>query len=353
MRWFCYHNITSFSDPVLKEVAQEVVLPMDLQPAVFDDPDLAQLASALPAILVKDKATQTVKTYISAFRRWKQWATLHHAVPLPADMKIFSLYLVYLIQQERSVAAVNSVVYGVGWVHKKGGFLEPAHHPVVKQVVEAARRILAKPPSRKAPLEIDVVRKAVQRLQQGNLAELQLAALIALGFFGFLRWDDLSRLTFDSIHFYDSHLALFLEKRKNDQFRDGSWVFISSSEVKPCPVEIVKKFVVQGKHSEGSKLFRRVQHTKNGWKLKEHGMSYSRANQLLKVELRKEGLREHKFSIHSLRAGGASAAAALGIPDRLFQRHGGWRSSTAKNNYLKESLNSLLYVTKTMHEKNS
>ncbi len=153
----------------------------------------------------------------------------------------------------------------------------------MKQLVEAARRILAKPPTRKSPLGTEIVRKLVQRLQRGNLAELQLASLIAVGFFGFLCWDDLSNLMFDSVHFEDSHIALLLEKRKNDQFREGSWVLFASSEVKPCPVEVVKKFVEQGHHEQGCKLFRRIQHTKNGWQLKDQGMSYSRANQLLKA----------------------------------------------------------------------
>lgn len=219
--------------------------------------------------------------------------------------------------------------------------------------MEAARRILAKLATRKAPLRADLVRKLVLRLEHGNLAELQLATLIALGFFGFLRWDDLNNLTVDSIHFEESHIALFLEKRKNDQFREGSWVFISSSDEKPCPVEVVEKFIVQGCHEQGSKLFRRIQHTKNGWQLKKQGMSYSRANQLLKAELKKEKLNVSHYSIHSLRAGGASAAATLGVPDRLFQRHGGWRSETAKNNYLRESLDSLLLITKSMQKKNT
>lgn len=323
-------------------------MPEIINPAQFADPELAELARILPGILVQDRAEKTVSTYVNAFGRWKEWAIRHGVVALPADPVSFSLYLVYLIQQVRSVAAINSIVYGVGWVHKKGGFVELAQHPLVKQVVEAARRILARPAKRKAPLEIDMVRKLVNRLQQGNLAELQLATLIALGFFGFLRWDDLNNLTFDSIHFERSHIALFLEKRKNDQFREGSWVFISSSDVQPCPVAVVKKFVKQGRHKAGSKLFRRVQHTKNGWKLREQQMSYSRANQLLKAELKKEGLCSKQYSIHSLRSGGASAAAAMGVPDRLFQRHGGWRSETAKNNYLKETLDSLLLVTKSI-----
>ena len=33
-----------------------------------------------------------------------------------------------------------------------------------------------------------------------------------------------------------------------------------------------------------------------------------------------------KYGLHSLRAGGATSAANRGVPDRLFKRHGRWRS---------------------------
>ncbi len=89
--------------------------------AQFEDPELLQLVHMLPGILVKDRAEKTVNTYVNAFRRWKVWATQHGLVALPAEPVSFSLYLVYLIQQVRSVAAINSIVYGVGWSTKKVG----------------------------------------------------------------------------------------------------------------------------------------------------------------------------------------------------------------------------------------
>ena len=63
------------------------------------------------------------------------------------------------------------------------------------------------------------------------------------------------------------------------------------------------------------------------------------------------GLDPTLYSLHSLRSGDASSAAALEIPDRLFQRQGGggWRSAQAKNNYIQESLVSLLLVTRKIH----
>ena len=60
------------------------------------------------------------------------------------------------------------------------------------------------------------------------------------------------------------------------------------------------------------------------------------------------GLDKTKFGLHSLRSGGASASAAAGVSDRLFKKHGRWRSETAKDGYVKESVNEKLTVTKML-----
>ena len=51
---------------------------------------------------------------------------------------------------------------------------------------------------------------------------------------------------------------------------------------------------------------------------------------------------------YSLRAGGASAAANAGVKDRLFKHHGHWWSETAKDGYVKDSLQSRLSVSKSI-----
>ena len=56
--------------------------------------------------------------------------------------------------------------------------------------------------------------------------------------------------------------------------------------------------------------------------LRKEPISHSRASQLIKRELQKEELDPKLYGVHSHRARGASAAAALGVPDRLFQRQG-------------------------------
>lgn len=307
-------------------------------------PVLHQLAKVLPSVLLQDKAPKTVKSYLRAFGAWKCWAEQCRVSVLPVEPVVFSLYLVKLIQENKSVSIINSALYGVSWVQKKVGQPQVTENPFVTQVADAARRILARPPERKKPLAADQVMRIISRLEKGSLADVQVAAIFAMGFFGFLQWDDLSNLAVDDLLFADSHVALFLLQRKNDL--EGSWVFIARSEAAPCPVAVLEKFLKMGGHSKGSRLFRRIQSTKRGQMLKEAPMSYSRASELVKKELKSEGLDPSLYSLHSLRSGGASSAAALEIPDRLFQRQGGWRSTQAKNNYIQESLDSLLLVTR-------
>ena len=93
-----------------------------------------KLANLLPSIIVRDRAPSTICTYFSAYRLWKRWASTHSLCPIPADGTALALYIVSLIQQQRSVSAVNSAIYGIDWVHKKNGFGLPSEHSVVKQV---------------------------------------------------------------------------------------------------------------------------------------------------------------------------------------------------------------------------
>ena len=54
------------------------------------------------------------------------------------------------------------------------------------------------------------------------------------------------------------------------------------------------------------------------------------------------------YGLRSLRSGGASAAANAGISDRLFKRHGHWKSDRAKDGYVKDDIIPLLSVSRSL-----
>ena len=126
-------------------------------------------------------------------------------------------------------------------------------------------------------------------------------------------------------------------KRKNDQFREGSTILVTHSHSSSCPVAVTERFLLAGGHQKSDYLFRKIRHTKHGFSLRPQPLSYSRASELVRKQLKAIGLHPKQYGLNSLKSGGASAAAAAVIPDRLLVRHGGRRSESAKSMYIHET----------------
>ena len=98
-----------------------------------------------------------------------------------------------------------------------------------------------------------------------------------------------------------------------------------------------------------SPLFCQLSNTKCGYKPRSKGLSYSRLRELVLDPGFKDIVPDiSAIGTHSLRSGGATAAANAGVPDRLFKRHGLWASESAKDGYVQDSLSSRLSVSKAL-----
>ena len=114
---------------------------------------------------------------------------------------------------------------------------------------------------------------------------------------------------------------------------------------------MMKRYFALARLSHTSKLhlFHGIVQSKKGDHLRGFGsLSYTRMRELLLGKLSQLGFDTKQFGLHSLRAGGATAAANAGVADRLFKRHGRWRSESAKDGYVKDSVASLMSVTKSL-----
>ena len=102
-----------------------------------------------------------------------------------------------------------------------------------------------------------------------------------------------------------------------------------------------------GANSSADKfIFRGLSKTRDSYRLRS--LSYSRVRELVLEKLIALGLAKRKFGLHSLRSGGASAAAQAGVPDRLFKYHGRWRTETAKDGYVQDKLDERLAVSRSI-----
>ena len=180
-------------------------------------------------------------------------------------------------------------------------------------------------------------------------------AVCLLAFAGFLRCDELLKLVHvcADVEFNAEGLVLSIKSSKTDQFREGASLVVARMGASTCPVEMMERYFRMGHLNVGShdRVFRAVVHTKEGEKLCKSGeLSYFRLRELLLEKISQLGMDPGQFGMHSLRAGGATAAANAGVPDRLFKRHGHWRSESAKNGYMyvKDSLEKQLSVSKNL-----
>jgi hypothetical protein len=148
---------------------------------------------------------------------------------------------------------------------------------------------------------------------------------------------------------------IFIETRKNDQYREGHRVPLAKWPGNPaCPVSLVNRLLSKIKHFEplaGSK----AQPTRPlfSFPISDHvygrtRLEYARCLDALKKMLLAIGIDPSKYSTHSLRSGGASQAVAAGIPLQEVMRHGGWKSSQAALGYIQPTIESRLDITRIM-----
>ena len=296
----------------------------------------------------------TVKNYVTAFNRFKNWAKDYNEINiLPAKPTYVALYLSHLSRISVTHSPVSLGFYAISWAHKTAGFEVPTSHQLVRMVRESAIRNLGHGQNKKQPIEAKDIRAIVDKFgkEDCNLMELRTVTICMLCFAGFLRFDEVSNLRFSDIEFEESFFRLFIEKSKTDICRTGSWVYIAKTYTLACPYTILKRYLNLAKFKQNSEkfLFRAVSFYKsvNKHRLRPGNkpITYTCARELILQMFKEIGLNEKDFGTHSLRAGGATAAANNFVCDRLFKKHGRWKSERAKDGYVKEGIDQLLSVS--------
>ena len=99
---------------------------------------------------------------------------------------------------------------------------------------------------------------------------------------------------------------------KTDQLRQGDELVIARTGNFTCPVAMLEKYMDRTGMSldDQTCLFRPIQGTNKGKGLRQSGkISYTCLRSLFKKKVADLGLPPSNFGLHSLRAGGATAAA--------------------------------------------
>ena len=316
------------------------------------DPELVRLVGKLPSTLIHSRADSSAKKYTAAFQRWRTWATTHNIPPFPAQGHHIALYLQSIGECLESVSAAEAAVNAISWVHGLAGLQSPTSNPIVQETLQGLKRTWSKPvQKRKAmPTEIlaDIARDA---LTNPTLANLRISTFSLLSFAGFLRFDEAIHIRACDVELTPTMAKISIPFSKTDQYRQGNEVLIARTHSETCPVSMLERYMSRTESNPTSELFlfRGIMKTKEGERLRPSGsLSYSTMRDLFHKKLVDLGHSPAGFGLHSFRAGGASAAAKAGIPDRLFKQHGRWKSDTAKDGYVEDSVENRLSVTRNI-----
>ena len=258
-----------------------------------------------------------------------------------------ALFLTSMIQESESLNKVNQVYYSLKFLHDVFASKNPCKSSLVKLVLESAKRKLSKPVQKKEvikPIHLKNLTTMLTKDGKCNLFNIRTLTMCLISYAGFLRFNELENIKRSDIHFRKVYLKLFIEKSRTDLYRDGSWVLIAKTGSLTCPYNMICHYLKLANIPKASKefIFRGLTYFR---KSKEHrlrkknkSLSYTRSGEIVLKAFSEIGLKREKFRLHSLRAGGATAAANARIKDRLFKRHGRWRSETAKDGYVKDNL---------------
>ena len=317
-------------------------------------PELQRLLTDMPGVLASARESSTVRGYNKHFDNWTAWCTRLGLKHLPGSSVHIALYLLHVLQTSASWRVVSAAFYGIRWVHYLTGASKPFRSTVPRLVVDAARRLLPTRVLRKRPITCKMIRRMRFVHIDNTLPNLRLLAITVLSYSGFLRFAELVALKRSDIRFKHTHLCVTIRKSKTDVYRDGHTLVIARTGSDICPYGLLKRYLKVAKidsHSHAY-IFRGVckGHGKSQYCLRTGNtpLSYTRVREIVLSGLRKIGVDTTQYGLHSLRSGGATAAARAGISDRLFKRHGRWRSETAKDGYVQDKLSTRLVVTQNL-----
>ena len=138
------------------------------------------MASQLPQAILKSKADNTVSKYLNAFNRWQIWAKGFREISvLPAKDIYVALFMVSCLQQSDTLAKITDVYYGLSWLHQSLGMKNPCESTLVMNLVEACRRELGKPKTKKEPISPEHLASLVKDFghRKASLKDIRLLAI--------------------------------------------------------------------------------------------------------------------------------------------------------------------------------
>ena len=263
----------------------------------------------------------------------------------------------HMVQEQKSISSIKHFVASITWLHQLGGYPDPSTSAVVTPILQSAYRQLAKPTVHKNPLTKDILQNIHDSMfppgSPYDLLKLRNFSYILISFTGFLRFEEASNIKRHNLHIMHDYLIIDITRSKTDPFKQGNQVYIARSSSDLCTLTWLVRYLHAASIKNTDKcfvfrnIFRNIHTGKTGLRTQNQPMSYTCLSEMFQQCLSSAGHDNSNYSLHSLRAGGVTLAAASGVADKMYKAHGRWKSNAVEA-YVQETTSNKLSVTKAL-----
>jgi site-specific recombinase XerD len=293
-------------------------MPHDLTPLFPSGTDLALLADDLDLAkeLVKEElAASTREGYGRDFKQFSRWCASRNVSPMPATPAVVAAYVAFLVRESQlRGATLSRRMAAIAWVHQIAGEPDPTTETdqhtrsAVRPLLRAARRRLGtEAVNRKAAITPDML-VVMLHLCSDTLAGKRDRALLSLGWAAALRRSELVALNVEDIEQVAGGIHLHIRRSKTDQEGAGQTIAVPDrARDRIRPAAALRAWLKAAKIKQGP-IFLRV----NKAGRVQDPIDGGSVGLVVKKYAALAGLDVEALGGHSLRAGFATSAAAVG-----------------------------------------
>lgn len=329
------------------EIANEGDYSPATRPADF------QVSPETLEMIARSDAENTRLAYNQDWERFEHWCESEDRTSLPATPQTFADYVRYLASTptERGTlprpATIDRAMGAIGRRHNDTGI--KLDRRAASKVYKTYKKEWAGAGNRKSqakPADVAAIRQMVSACDVADLAGIRDRAIILLGFAFMGRRSEITALDISDLTEHENGMIILIRMSKTDQQADGIKLPIRyGDDPTLCPVVGVQAWLaaLERRGITSGPLFRRIdRHGRLGGTPDAAGRGGTRmtpqsVHNIIRRTAEKAGLPDpEEYKGHSLRAGGATSAAAGGASISAISDIGRWsRKSTTVHEYVR------------------
>ncbi len=276
--------------------------------------DIQTLGERARELAGASRSENTKRAYRADWARFLAFCDNAGVPALPAAPHVVAHYAAVI--SHLKPATVQRYLSSIMAAHKLAGFPVPID-ATVAAVVSGHRRTAGTRPRQVAPITTAILIRMVGVLSMRTMIDIRDRALLLLGFACALRRSELVALRWCDVEDIPGGLRILVHRGKGDQEGAGYQLDVPPGHsAETCPVRALGHWqgIVETIDWAGYEAPEQVFMAINRHGLFAGPLSPGDVARRIKVTAKRAGLDPAQYSGHSLRAGFATSAAAVGVP---------------------------------------